>query len=136
MEFSVWSDLIYQSGGLLHVFLPLLDRGLDAVIHRLTDGVYIPVQVKGRNENAMGEVHLVVPGESLVDDNALLIASELGNVEHQMDLVVPEGVFKQLANLDVIDGKEPGSISIFLWGAWRRCSSLIATTTRSRALSS
>ena len=106
MEFSVWSDLIYQSDGLLHVFLPLLDRGLDAVIHRLTDGAYIPVQVKGRSENAMGEVELIIPGESLVDDNALLIASELGDVEHQMDLVVPEGVFKQLANLDVIDGKE------------------------------
>jgi hypothetical protein len=46
LEFEIWSDLIKQSQGALHVFLPLLDRGLDAVLHRLTDGRYIPVQVK------------------------------------------------------------------------------------------
>ncbi len=45
MEFRVWTELIQQSRGALHVFLPLLDLGLDAVIHRLTDGEYIPVQV-------------------------------------------------------------------------------------------
>ena len=31
MEFRVWTELIQQSRGQLHVFLPLLDRGLDAV---------------------------------------------------------------------------------------------------------
>ena len=48
MEFRVWTELIQQSQGALHVFLPLLDRGLDAVIHRLTDGEYIPLQEIGR----------------------------------------------------------------------------------------
>src|SRR5258707_10265136 len=47
-EFLVWAPLITQSGGGLHVFLPLLDRGLDAVIHRLSDGTYIALQVKGK----------------------------------------------------------------------------------------
>jgi hypothetical protein len=31
LEFEIWSDLIKQSQGALHVSLPLLDRGLDAV---------------------------------------------------------------------------------------------------------
>ena len=35
LEFEIWSDLIKQSHGSLHVFLPLLDRGLDAVLHRM-----------------------------------------------------------------------------------------------------
>jgi hypothetical protein len=49
LEFLIWASLIRQSLGALHVFLPLLDRGLDAVLHRLTDGMYIPIQVKGRS---------------------------------------------------------------------------------------
>jgi hypothetical protein len=36
-EFLVWANLITQSGGGLHVFLPMLDRGIDAVVHRLKD---------------------------------------------------------------------------------------------------
>jgi len=44
--------LIEQSRGALHVFLPLLDRGLDGVIHRLTDGEYILVKVKSRGSAA------------------------------------------------------------------------------------
>jgi hypothetical protein len=47
-EFLVWASLISQSGGGLHVFLPMLDRGIDAVIHRLDDGAYLAVQVKGK----------------------------------------------------------------------------------------
>jgi hypothetical protein len=43
-EFLVWAPLITQSGGGLHVFLPLLDLGLDAVIHRLSDGAYLALQ--------------------------------------------------------------------------------------------
>ena len=36
LEFEIWSDLIKQSQGALHVFLPLLDRGVDAVLHAAT----------------------------------------------------------------------------------------------------
>lgn len=49
LEFAIWAVLIRQSHGLLHPFLPLLDRGLDAVLHHMTDGRYIPIQVKGRS---------------------------------------------------------------------------------------
>ena len=42
-EFLVWAHIITQSGGGLHVFLPILDRGLDAVVHRISDGAYLAV---------------------------------------------------------------------------------------------
>ena len=48
-EDRVWALLMEQSRGHLHVFRPLLDRGVDALLHRLADGTYIPVQAKGRS---------------------------------------------------------------------------------------
>jgi hypothetical protein len=106
LEFELWSDLIKQSQGALHVFLPLLDRGLDAVLHRITDRRYIPVQVKGRGQMVEGMVEIVVRGDSLVDDEALLIASFIVDVPDQLDLVVPERIFKQLAAHDFSQGDE------------------------------
>ena len=107
MEFAVWRELIQQSGGLLHVFLPLLDSGLDAVIHRLTDQQYIPVQVKSRDRLTRGKVQIVVREDSLVDDRALIIAGLLTD-EGLGDtlLVVGEGTFRTLAAAEVIEGVE------------------------------
>jgi hypothetical protein len=107
MEFRIWTMLIEQSRGALHVFLPLLDRGLDAVIHRLTDGTYIPVQVKSRGSAVEGMVEIVVRGDSLVDDRALIIAGlhtaeDLGATL----LVVDEATFKRMAAHDFSDGKD------------------------------
>jgi hypothetical protein len=97
LEFEIWSELIKQSEGALHVFLPLLDRGLDAVLHRLTDGRYIPIQVKGRSEVVKNMVQIVVRADSLVDDDAVLIGSFMPDVYDQLDLIVEERVFKRLA---------------------------------------
>ena len=106
LEFEIWSDLIKQSQGALHVFLPLLDRGLDAVLHRMTDGQYIPVQVKGRTALDEGRVQILVQAESLVDDEAVLIATLVYDVPDQLDLVVTERIFKQLAAHDHSAGHE------------------------------
>jgi hypothetical protein len=107
MEFRVWTELIQQSRGMLHVFLPLLDRGLDGVIHRLFDGAYIPVQVKGRGETAEGMVEIVVPGSRLVDERALLIGGLIADEGlGRLLLVVEEGTFKQLAAHDVVEGQD------------------------------
>src|SRR2546429_7878659 len=107
MEFRVWTELIQQSGGTLHVFLPLLDRGLDGVVHRLTDGAYIPVQVKSRGATAEGMVEIVIPGQRLVDDHALIIAGLLTDEGlGPMLLVIDEGTFKQVAARDVAAGEE------------------------------
>jgi hypothetical protein len=103
----VWTELIQQSRGMLHVFLPLLDRGLDAVIHRLTDGSYIPVQVKARAASLKHSFEIVVPGNKLVEDRALLIAGQLaeGGLSSEL-LVIDEGAFKRLAAHDIFRGEE------------------------------
>jgi len=106
LEFEIWAELIKQSQGALHIFLPLLDRGLDAVVHRLTDGRYIPIQVKGRSELVDGKVHIVVSADSLVDDSALLIGALMQDIEGQLDLLVEERVFKTLAAREVDQGRE------------------------------
>jgi len=106
LEFEIWSDLIKQSQGALHVFLPLLDRGLDAVLHRMTDGRYIPVQIKGRARAVDGKFEIVVRADSLVDDDAILIGSLIFNVPDQQDLVVAERIFKQLAAHGFWEGHE------------------------------
>jgi hypothetical protein len=107
-EFKVWAELVRQSMGGLHVFLPLRDMGIDGVVHRLEDGAYFSVQVKGRTSlTSAGQVHITVTASSLVDDDAVIIAtlvdgSELG----QMVLVVKEAEFRRLAAHDFVEGRE------------------------------
>ena len=107
MEFRVWTELIQQSHGALHVFLPLLDRGLDAVVHRLTDGEYIPLQVKGKSQAVNGFVEIVVPATELVDDRALIVAGLLtAEGLGSKLLVVEEETFKRRAAHSEVQGVE------------------------------
>src|SRR3989441_3339321 len=115
MEFRVWTELIQQSQGALHVFLPLLDRGLDAVVHRLTDGEYIPLQVKGKSSAINGFVEIVIPASELVDDRALIIAGLLtADGLGPMLRVVDEATFKSLAARSVVQGVEVYAASFSL----------------------
>jgi hypothetical protein len=102
----LWAALTEQSRGSLHVFLPLADRGVDAVVHRLIDGTYFQVQAKSRSELMDGEVHLVVWAESLVDGELLMVAGLVveGGLGSTI-LVVPAADFKRLANLTAHDGR-------------------------------
>lgn len=111
-EFRLWAALIEQSRGQLHVFLPLSDRGIDALVHRLTDGTYIPIQAKDRSQLVGGEVHLVVWADSLNDDKALIVSALItdGGLGPTM-LVVPEGDFKRLAAHTSADGRPVYSMS-------------------------
>ncbi len=112
MEFRVWTELIQQSHGALHVFLPLLDRGLDAVIHRLTDGEYIPVQVKSRSKATNGFIEIGIPESMLVDDRALIIAGLLTDEGLGPKLlVVDEAMFKRVAAHSLVNGEEIYSAS-------------------------
>ena len=107
-EFKVWAELVRQSVGGLHVFLPLRDMGIDGVVHRLGDGAYTAVQVKGRTElTPAGQVHVTVTASSLRDDRALVVCvlveeEQLGRVA----LVVSESKFRELAAHDMVDGRE------------------------------
>jgi hypothetical protein len=105
-EFRVWAALTEQSRGQLHVFLPLSDRGIDALVHRLSDGAYIPVQTKGRSVLTRGYVHLLVLAESVADDSVLIIGGQIidGGLGPVM-LVVPAGDFRRLAELTTANGR-------------------------------
>jgi hypothetical protein len=105
-EFRVWAALTEQSRGSLHPFLPLTDRGIDGLVHRLTDGAYIPVQAKGRSVVADGEVHLVVWADSLVHDDVVIVSGLIvdGGLGPMM-LVVPAGEFRRRAELSHTGGR-------------------------------
>jgi hypothetical protein len=107
-EFKVWAELVRQSMGGLHVFLPLRDLGIDGVVHRLDDGSYMPLQVKGRTElTPAGQVHITVTATSLVDDQALIVAALVdGEQLGPFVLVVDEAVFKELAVHNKVGGRE------------------------------
>ena len=106
-EFKVWSELVRQSLGGLHVFLPMRDMGIDGVVHRLDDGVYIPVQVKARSELTLaGQVHITVTESSLVDDNAMLVATLIdGDRLGAFVLVVDQRTFRELASHNLVEGR-------------------------------
>ena len=107
-EFKVWAELVRQSMGGLHLFLPLRDLGIDGVVHRLADGTYLAVQVKGRTElTPAGQVHITVTARSLGDDEALLVGVLVeGEQLGEMVLVVPESKFRELAAHNIVDGRE------------------------------
>ena len=105
-EFRLWALLTEQSRGLLHVFLPLSDRGIDGLIHRRLDDAYISVQAKGRSDLHDGEVQIAVWADSLRDNKALLVSGLItdGGLGPTL-LVIPEGDFKRLAYLTSDNGK-------------------------------
>src|SRR5438270_10381012 len=105
-EFRLWALLAEQSRGGLHVFLPLADRGVDALVHRISDGVYFQVQAKSRSTLQDGEVHLVVLPETLVHDEVLIVAGLVveGGVGPTL-LVAPAADFRRLADLTTDSGK-------------------------------
>ena len=104
-EDRVCALLTEQSRGRLHVFRPLLDRGVDALLHRLSDGAYIPVQAKGRSSLRRGQVQLLVAAESVADDLVVVVAGEIvdGGLGPTM-LVVPTPEFRRLALLTTASG--------------------------------
>jgi hypothetical protein len=110
VEFKVWAELVRQSSGGLHMFLPLRDLGIDGVVHRMADGIYGAVQVKARTELTPAgqcQVHITVTASSLMDDQALVVATLVDGEElGRFVLVVNEATFRSLAAHDVVEGRE------------------------------
>jgi len=97
-EFLVWSNLITQSGGGLHVFLPMLDRGIDALVHRLGDGAYLAVQVKSKTVLHGVEFPIAVYENHLFTGDQLIIGVHLdGDRLGPFALVVDAATFKEKA---------------------------------------
>jgi hypothetical protein len=97
-EFLVWAPLITQSGGGLHVFLPVLDRGLDAVVHRLSDGAYLALQIKGKTSLHGPEAPIALYENHLSTPDQLVIGVHLdGDHLGPFVLVVDAATFKRKA---------------------------------------
>jgi hypothetical protein len=98
VEWEVWVELVVRSEGRLHVFLPMLDRGVDGLVHRLDDERWIPVQVKGRSTLRNGSLVLTIPVASMVDPDAIVIGAFLDD-DHlgPFVLVITEREFRRLA---------------------------------------
>jgi hypothetical protein len=97
-EFLVWANLITQSGGGLHVFLPMLDRGIDAVVHRLQDGAYLALQVKGKTALHGVEAPIAVYENHLFTPDQLVIGVHLdGDHLGPFALVADASTFKKKA---------------------------------------
>jgi hypothetical protein len=97
-EFLVWAPLITQSGGGLHIFLPVLDRGLDAVVHRLNDGAYLALQVKGKTYLHSNEAPIAVYEKHLFTPDQLVIGTHLdGDRLGPFVLVADAATFKKKA---------------------------------------
>jgi hypothetical protein len=98
-EFLVWASLIAQSGGGLHVFLPMLDRGIDGLVHRLEDGRYIAIQVKGKTALHGAEAPITIYENHLFTDDQLVIGVHLdGDRLGPYALVVDASTLKKKAS--------------------------------------
>ncbi len=97
-EFLVWANLIAQSGGGLHVFLPMLDRGIDGVVHRLADGAYLALQVKTKTFVESSETPISVYENHLFTDDQLIVGVCLeGDRLSPYALVADGSTFKKKA---------------------------------------
>jgi hypothetical protein len=76
-EFLVWAHLIGQSRGGLHVFLPMLDRGIDGLVHRLADAAYLALQVKTKTSLKSSEGPIAVYENHLFTDDQLIVGVSL-----------------------------------------------------------
>jgi hypothetical protein len=97
-EFLVWASLITQSSGSLHVFLPMLDRGIDAVVHRLADRAYLAVQVKGKTALHNVEAPIAVFEKHLFTADQIVVGVHLdGDRLGPFALVADAATFKKKA---------------------------------------
>lgn len=97
-EFLVWANLIARSGGGLHVFLPMLDRGIDGLIHRLDDGAYLALQVKAKTYVQSDEAPIAVFESHLYTDDQLIVGVHLdGDHLGPFALVADAATFKRKA---------------------------------------
>ena len=97
-EWEVWVELVVRSHGRMHVFLPLLDRGVDGLVHRIDDGQWFPVQIKGRSQLRSGALILIIPVVALVDPRAIIVGVALEDDHLGPNVVViSERNFKRLA---------------------------------------
>lgn len=106
-EWLVWSHMVAGSGGDLHVFLPLEDRGIDGIIHRISTDEYAPVQVKVRSWHRSHGIVVNVRSEELAAEQATVVAAHIdvdGVALGDTVLMIPVPDFRRLAHRYVMAG--------------------------------
>jgi hypothetical protein len=105
-EFLVWANLIAQSSGRLHVFLPTLDRGIDGLIHRLDDGANLALQVKAKTYVKSDEAPIAVFESHLYTDDQVIVGVHLeGDHLGPFALVADAATFKRKAGRIIDAGR-------------------------------
>ena len=100
--------MITQSGGGLQVFLPLLDRGIDGLIHRLDDGAYLAIQVKTKSVVSHAEAPIALYENHLFTPDQLVIGVFLeGDRLGPYALVVDARTIKRKAGRIDDQGRTP-----------------------------
>jgi hypothetical protein len=103
-EWLVWTRLVATSGGDLHVFLPLDDRGVDGIVHRISTDSFARVQVKGRSVQRYRGIEVQVREDELADDRAVVVAVDVDLPTARLGayaLVVDVPAFRDLAHRHV-----------------------------------
>ncbi|MEO8744938.1 MAG: hypothetical protein ABI334_00410 [Candidatus Dormiibacterota bacterium] len=103
-EFLVWATLIAQSGGGLHVFLPVLDRGLDALVHRLSDRKYLALQAKTKTYIQSSEAPIAVLESHIYTPDQLIVGVHLDGYRLGEYALVADGETYAKKAGRVIDG--------------------------------
>ena len=75
IEWLVWGAIAARSANRLHVFLPVRDTGVDAVIHRRGGTRLVAVQVKGRTRLEDGVFRIHLQEAEATDDEVRLIGT-------------------------------------------------------------
>jgi hypothetical protein len=77
IEWLAWSAIVGYSERIMHVFLPLDDRGVDGIARRVDDDAMCAIQVKGRTSLFTGELQVVLRGVALADENVTVVVALL-----------------------------------------------------------
>jgi hypothetical protein len=99
-EWLTWISITAYADPLVHMFLPLGDRGVDGIARRPWDDAVCAVQVKGRTYAETNAVQLNLPGHSLVDEGVTMVIVALepsAPVLHPTSVVCSVGQFKHLS---------------------------------------
>jgi len=97
-EWLVWTQLTLSSQ--LHVFLPLRDMGIDAIVRLPRTDIASALQVKSRSILRDGKLHLLVRDSELTDPHALIVAVVLdapSQTLHDTALCIDVLSFRRLA---------------------------------------
>jgi hypothetical protein len=98
VEWLVWANLVAHSRDVVHLFLPLDDRGVDGILRRPADDAMVPLQVKGRTKRTdhRSDLDVQIPDWSLHDAPVQWIVAVL---DPQIPALAPNALLLDTASI-------------------------------------